>query len=235
MQDTVENAGTEEEPWKTHHKRTTINKEFAYTQEQPLINRTGYTEHSVNMASKYHIRRASSHLEDGRRFLEFCDSQLPHLAFIGSEGQWGTESLSAGEKAQEKYRNLVERSEEGSTWGDDWIRFFFLETEIDESALPDNVPPSMVVRDPQRPRPAVAVAAMILEGICPEYVRPVLKQDDQDPWVYVRFLVTNRSVGPLSKGAGQILLEHAEEVARALPVSRICLDGWNGNGRMLVK
>lgn len=188
------------------------------------------------MALKHHIRPASSRLEDGERFLNFCDTQLPHLAQIGSEGQWGTESLAASGKSQEKYRKLVEQSEKDLPWGTDWIKFCFLDIEADASTLSDDVPPSMVLHDPQQQCPRVPVAAMILEGRSPHYVRPVIpEQDDQDPFLYVRFLVSNRAVGSLSKGAGKMLLDHAENTAKSLPVHRICLDAWNGNGRMLVK
>lgn len=188
------------------------------------------------MALRYCIRPASSRSEDGNRFLSFCDTQLPHLAQIGSEGQWGTESLAASDKAQEKYKSLVEESEKDIFWCTDWISFFFLEIEADASTLPDDVPPSMILHDPHREHSVVPVAAMILEGRSPDYSRPVIKkQDQQDPFLYIRFLVSNRAVGSLSKGAGQMLLDHAETIAKTLPVRRICLDAWNGNGRMLVK
>ena len=80
------------------------------------------------------------------------------------------------------------------------------------------------------------LAGMVLEGRSSEYTRPVLlEQDDEDPFVYVRFLVTDRRVGVLSKGAGQMMLDHAERVARSLGLSRLCLDAWSGNDYALVK
>ncbi|KAM0721947.1 hypothetical protein Q7P37_002873 [Cladosporium fusiforme] len=193
-------------------------------------------KHSWTMALEYHIREASSRLGDEKKFLEFCDSQLPYLAQMGSEGQWGTDSLAASEKSQKKYRDLVDRSEKELSWSTGWIRFFFLEIEADATALPDNAVPFMTLHDPQQARVTVPIAAMILEGSSPDYVRPKLQhQDDQDPFLYIRFLVSNRDVGSLSKGAGQMLLDHAENVAKTLPVRRICLDGWNGNDRLLLK
>ena len=80
------------------------------------------------------------------------------------------------------------------------------------------------------------VAAVVLEGHSSAYTRPVVpEQDGADPFVYVRYLVTDRRVGSLSKGSGQILLEHADEVARGLGVGRLVLDGWSGNGEVLVR
>jgi hypothetical protein len=76
----------------------------------------------------------------------------------------------------------------------------------------------------------------VLEGHSSEYTRPVIaEQDEADPFVYVRFIVTDRRVGTFSKGSGQILLEHADAVARSLEIGRLALDGWNGNGGLLVR
>lgn len=131
------------------------------------------------MALKHHIRPASSRLEDGERFLNFCDTQLPHLAQIGSEGEWGTESLAASEKSKVKYKKLVEQSGKDLPWSTERMNFFFLEIEADSSSLPDDVPPSMVLHDLHREHPVVLVAAMNFFFILffkrsPDYVRPVM-------------------------------------------------------------
>jgi len=77
---------------------------------------------------------------------------------------------------------------------------------------------------------------MVLEGHSSAYTRPVIaEQDSADPFVYVRYLVTDRRVGDFSRGAGRVLLEHADGVARALGLGRLVLDGWNGNGGLLVR
>lgn len=188
------------------------------------------------MALDYRLRPASSRLQDGNNFLKILDTQLPYLAQIGSAGQWGTDSLAASEKAQEKYKRIVEQSEKELPWGIDWAGFYFLELEGDARFFPQNISPSMILYDPQTARPGVPIATMILEGRSPDYVREVLPEQDQDdPFLYLKFLSSNRDVGRLSKGAGRMLLDHAETIAKTFPVRRICLDGWNANGRMLVK
>lgn len=186
------------------------------------------------MAPSYHIRPASSLLEDGKRILEFADSQASHLAQIGSGEQWGSDSLSASETSQQKYRSLVERSESQQTWSKDWVQISMLEAEDD--AFPADVEHLTRAEPSRGGRQLLPVAAMVLEGRSSEYTRPVLpEQDDQDPFVYIRFLVTDRRVGALSKGSGQKMLKHAEDVARALEVARLCLDAWSGNDYSLVK
>lgn len=189
------------------------------------------------MAPKYHIRPASSAQEDGKKILEFTDSQLPYLATIGSARQWGSASVSVRDAAQQKYKRLVERSEEEQNWGADWIKIFILDVQVENGdELPDDVRGLVTSRDAGSRRAVLPVAAVILEGRSSDYTRPVLpEQDAKDPFVYVRYLVTDRRVGKLSKGSGQRLLEYADEVARLLGIGRLCLDGWNGNDYLLVK
>lgn len=77
---------------------------------------------------------------------------------------------------------------------------------------------------------------MVLEGHSSDYTRPVIpEQDETDPFLFVRFLVSDRRVGEFSRGAGKVLLEHAERIARDLGVGRLMLDGWSGNGGGLVR
>lgn len=188
------------------------------------------------MPPKYNIRPASSAQEDGKKILEFTDSQLPYLAAIGSAEQWGSASVSVRDAAQQKYRRLVERSEEEQTWGTDWIKIFILDVEVENDELPDDLKRLVPSYDWGSKCAVLPVAAMILEGRSSDYTRPVLlEQDARDPFLYVRYLVTDRRVGNLSKGSGQRLLEYADEVARSLGIGRLCLDGWNGNKYLLIK
>lgn len=190
------------------------------------------------MAPRYHIRPASSAQEDGKRILEFTDSQLPYLAQIGSAGQWGSASVSGRDEAQQRYKKLVERSEEPQTWSTDWIQILILDVELDAKSdeVPDELRQSAASQDLKGDRLRLPVAAMVLEGRSSDYTRPVLpEQDAQDPFAYVRYLVTDRRVGALSKGSGQKLLDHADDVARSLGITRLCLDGWRGNDYLLVK
>lgn len=189
------------------------------------------------MPPDYYIRPASSAQEDGKKILEFTDSQLPYLAQIGSAEQWGSASISVRDAAQRKYKQLVERSEEEQTWGPDWIQIFVLDVEVEDAELPDCRRDSALLHGLEKGKTArLPVAAMILEGRSSDYTRPVLpEQDSKDPFVYVRYLVTDRRVGALSKGSGQKLLDYADKVARSLGIGRLCLDGWNGNDYLLMK
>jgi hypothetical protein len=185
---------------------------------------------------KHHIRPASSQLQDGARILSFADSQLPRLASIGSAEQWGTESISASPASQEKYKSLVLRSEEPQTWGTDCVNVSILEVEVGLESLADEIRGLVTTTTEDGKSGRLPIAAMVLEGHSSEYTRPVIaEQDEADPFVYVRFIVTDRRVGSFSKGSGQILLEHADGVARSLGIGRLALDGWNGNGGLLVR
>lgn len=206
---------------------------------------------------KHHIRPATTHPQnkDSALILAFTDSQLPHLARVGSSEQWGTKPVSTDPAKQEKYQKLVSRSESPqNTWGKDWIQISILEIEIEGGVegLPEGIrdlattnnitttadtgddndeagPPSS--SSPHR----LPIAALILSGQSPDYTRPVIpEQDSADPFLYLQFLVTDRRVGDLSRGAGGILLEFADGVARALGVGRVVLDGWKGGGGGLV-
>jgi len=184
-----------------------------------------------------HIRPASSALQDGARILAFTDSQLPFLASIGSGGQWGSASNSAKEAHQTRYRSLIERSENPQTWGEkDWVKVSILEVDVELENLSDEVR-GLVTTTHDGRSGRLPVAAMVLEGHSCDYTRPVLaEQDAADPFVYVRYLVGDRRVGSAySRGAGRLLLEHADGVARSLGVGRLALDGWSGNGGVLVK
>lgn len=188
------------------------------------------------MPLNYHIRPASSLQEDGKKILEFTDSQLPYLAQIGSAEQWGSASISVRDAAQRKYKQLVERSEEEQIWGPDWLQIFVLDVEVEDAALPEYRRDSALLHGREGKTTRLPVAAMILEGRSSDYTRPVLpEQDSQDPFVYVRYLVTDRRVGALSKGSGQKLLDYADKVATSLGIGRLCLDGWNGNDYLLIK
>lgn len=188
------------------------------------------------MVPKYHIRPASSAQEDGKKILEFTDSQLPYLASIGSAEQWGSASVSVRDAAQQKYKRLVERSEEDQTWGTDWIKIFILDVEVENDDLTEDLRLLVLSHGQESKHAVLPVAAIILEGRSSDYTRPVLpEQDANNPFLYVRYLVTDRRVGRLSKGSGQKLLEYADEVAKSLGIDRLCLDGWNGNNYLLVK
>lgn len=116
------------------------------------------------MVPKYHIRPASSAQEDGKKILEFTDSQLPYLASIGSAEQWGSASVSVRDAAQQKYKRLVERSEKEQTWGTDWIKIFILDVEVENDDLAEDLRRLVPSRGQESKHVVLPVAAIILEG-----------------------------------------------------------------------
>jgi hypothetical protein len=111
-----------------------------------------------------------------------------------------------------------------------------LDVEIENDELPDDIRQLVPSCDRENKHAILPVAALVLEGRSEDYTRPVLpEQDPQDPFLYVRYLVTDRRVGDLSKGSGQKLLDYADEVAKSLGIGRLCLDGWSGNDYRLIK
>lgn len=184
------------------------------------------------MTAPFTIRPGSSTLKDGERILNFLDSQLPWLAQHGAEGQWGSTPFSLNEDSLDKYRRKVERSEANLTWSQDWTKVYIV--EVDKGS---NVLGASERKDPDGVTPErLPVAAMILSGSSPLYTRAVIPaQDDKDPFLYVSLIVSDRSRGEISKGSGEVLLDHAKKVAKGLGLSTICLDCWNGNGRRLVE
>lgn len=185
------------------------------------------------MAMPSHIRPVSSTLDDGLRILKFVDSQIPFLTKVGSQGQWGSDLMSDDTNKQERYRRMVKRAECQHPWGEDWIRAFIAEVGVEQDALPENL---HELARREESTYALPVAAIVLEAHSEDYVQTILpKQDAEDPFIYVRFLVTDRRTGTYSKSAASGLLDHAKSIASALGFSRLCLDCWSGNGRKLVK
>ncbi|KAK4497838.1 hypothetical protein PRZ48_010492 [Zasmidium cellare] len=193
------------------------------------------------MANTFYIRPASNALEDGRRILEFVDSQLPYLQRLGSEGQWGLEPFGDDERTQQGYKGIVtnsEATEKGRPWDRNSTKAFIAEVDIPVEKL---TPEIKAIMSPQEATESngfvrLRVASMFVDGRSVGYARPVLpEQDDNDPFLYVAHVVSDRRAVPWCNGAGNALLEHAKKEAQSLGLGRICLDCWNGNGGRLVK
>jgi hypothetical protein len=81
----------------------------------------------------------------------------------------------------------------------------------------------------------VPVAGMILQGQSSEYVRDIIPEnDDNDTFIYLLYLLSDRNTAPHGKGAGAALISHAKDEARKLGIKRICADCWRGNDYKLV-
>ena len=189
------------------------------------------------MPPTFHIRPASLAARDNERVLEFFDSQLHWLETVGSGAQWGSNPRGDDEVFQKKYRSKIQRSEAciGKPYSSNWTRAYILEAEVDAESLSAEVkqlsePPK------ENGRARVPVAAMILDSKSSDYVRSVLpEEDDDDPFIFLAYLLSDRRTSSINKGAGAVLINHAKDEARQLGIRRITGDCWAGNDRKLVR
>ena len=185
--------------------------------------------------SSLHIRPASSAADDGLRLLHNFDSQLPWLATVGSSEQWGSSPRSAEEELRAKYRAKVEKSEIewDRPFSKDWTRAYIAEVEVAEEDVTAEL--RELTAQGTKGNLRLPVAAMILAGESMEYVRSILPaQDENDPFVYLAYLLSDRRTRPMGKGAGAELISYAKEETNKLGLNRICTDCWRGNDRKLV-
>jgi hypothetical protein len=160
------------------------------------------------------IRPATMAASDHELLVDFQESQISWLSTVGSGGQWGTQSArQKNPTISEKTRLWIERSEKQAQWSSDWCRAFVAEAG-------SNTP----------------VAGLVLDSKAPAYVHDVLpEQDENDPFVYLAYLLSNRNAGEKSKGSGAALITFAKDQVRDAGLKRICLDCYRGNDRKLVK
>ncbi|KAK3710987.1 hypothetical protein LTR37_010008 [Vermiconidia calcicola] len=185
----------------------------------------------------FHIRPGSVAAGDPERLLDNFDSQLPWLATKGSGGQWG--STRRGDKAdkQEEYRAKVKRSETyvDQPLSQDWIRTYIAEVEARAEDLDPEIRKLSSTEVDGRGQVRVPVAGMVLDAKSADYVRSILpERDEEDPFVYLHYLLSDRRTSSIGKGAGAALIAHAKEELRKLGVERMCCDCWRGNDRRLV-
>ena len=175
----------------------------------------------------FNIRPATISYGDDELFLDLWDSQLAWLAGNGGAGQWGTQSIrQARPEARDKVRGWLKQSDTGTPWGPDWCRAFVAEAQSSNST-------GLLEAHKEDPIP---VAAISLESKAAAYTESILPtQDENGPFVYVSYLMSNRSAGEVSKGAGSALIQYAKKVAAAHGIKRLCLDCYRGNDRKLVK
>lgn len=186
--------------------------------------------------SSLQIRPASTSADDGLRLLQYVDSQLAWLATIGSATQWGSDPRSVQEDTRAKYRAKIAQSEAewDRKYDEEWLRAYIAEMVVDSNDLTSEQ--RALSTEASNNKLHLAVAGMILAGRSMDYVRPILpRQDDDDPFLYLSYLLSDRRVRPFGKGAGADLIAHAVDEARRLGLKRICTDCWRGNEHRLVK
>lgn len=189
------------------------------------------------MPPKFHVRAASLAAKDDERILAFFDSQLQWLESVGSADQWGTEPLSGEVKLQEKFSDYVRHSEKFAKkpFSSDWTRTYVLEAEVNADALSAEAKQLSEPAD-EHELVKVPVAIVILSAKSPDYARSVISENDvEDPFLFMAYLLTDRRVGSVGKGAGTYFLDRVKDEARQLGLTRIVCDCWSGNDRKLVR
>lgn len=183
-----------------------------------------------------YIRPAATATDDGLRYLQNFDSQLDWLCSIGSSAQWGSSPRSNKEELRVKYRGIVKSSEQywNEPWSRESVRAYIAEIEMKQEELSHELLELAIKTTNDTAR--VPVAGMVLQGQSSEYVRDIIPEnDDNDPFIYVLYLMSDRRVAPFGKGAGANLISHAKAEARRLGFRRLCLDCWRGNDNRLIR
>lgn len=146
------------------------------------------------MTDRLTIRPARLASSDHELLINFKDCHLEWLSTIGSIDQWGTKpARESNPSVTERCRLWVERSEQNSPWGGGWCRAFL-------AATPSGAP----------------VAGLVLESKSPASVRSILpERDENDPFVYVAYLISNRMRARRAKALALYLL--------ILPRSRLAM------------
>ncbi|KAI3342335.1 acetyltransferase [Ustulina deusta] len=190
----------------------------------------------------FHVRGLDEGLGDGQFMIDAFDASLPHLAAIGSGGQWGTESFSERHNAEDRIKAVQQALRYQSTGEGDPILIFVVEAEIPFSAV-DEPPASVRVRTGEAGKKLLPVGtATLSEGIHPGYVRAQFHRDaikkeldGTRDYLYLEALITDFRAGPWRKGAGAALVEHARQVCRERGRRVLYADAYAGNDRKLVR
>ncbi|KAF3940028.1 hypothetical protein ABW19_dt0206203 [Dactylella cylindrospora] len=189
----------------------------------------------------FKFRNATVSQGDDVFFLEAWDSTFPYIASIGSKRQWDN-LPSTQPTSVERVKKVVADADaalskypyDSTNWGTDWCRAYAAEVDVEKDKIPELLKKKYASVEGEVV--TISVGAMALTSKSPEYVRPVIpEQDEADPFLYLAFLMNDHRAGPYAKGAGAALLELAKEEVRKVGLKRLCGDCWRGNERRLVK
>lgn len=182
---------------------------------------------------KLHVRSATLRDGDDVRMIEFYNSHISWLRAIGSGQQWRTE-LTADEQSLPRIQKWISKSEETErdcrSFDKDWARAFIGEVEVlDSSKLSPEQ--ARLCRNGRIP-----VCSMVLTGRSSDYTRSIFpEQDQEDPFVFLQLLISDRRTGEFRVGAGAALLDLAKDEVRRLGLKRFVGDCFGGNERRLIK
>lgn len=154
------------------------------------------------------IRKASGAADT--KFIIACfDNSLPFLASIGSGAQWGAELFSEKPMFCKSIENSVESSPDLAT-GMAWIA----DAETGEKTVPAGA--IVLSTDPPSYAPPQSIATPV-------------------PEIYIRILITDRTLGDASKGVGSKLLDFARATAQQEGISMLRVDCWKGGDDALMR
>lgn len=196
--------------------------------------------------------RAAHGPSDAQLVLNFFDSSLAYLARIGSGAQWGDQRFSERPGSVARVQGLVAQSD--ATFAKaipfsekKWSKCFFAERRLTRQEAEQAHIQSLLKEaagngsgkageNESDDEVWLPVAAMLLCSRPCDYLASIWPdQDDSDPFLFLRYLISDHRAGALSKGAAASLLTFARKEAEGLGLRRICGDCWNGNNRKLVK
>lgn len=151
--------------------------------------------------------RVATDASDSTFLISCIDKVLPWLESIGCEGQWGTEPWSENVAFCEAVKGFVEDPSKDLAKGMAWIA----DVMVGEQVVPAGI--------------------IVMSNHPPSYAaQPSL---DPVPEIYIRLLITNRTLGDISKGVGVKLIDCARAVAKREGVNLLRLDTWKGGDGVL--
>ncbi|KEY73167.1 hypothetical protein S7711_04133 [Stachybotrys chartarum IBT 7711] len=191
--------------------------------------------------TKFHIREVCHNPRDGDFILAAFDSALPHLASVGSGGQWGSTPFSERTEARQRAYDSISVSEasrlnqEGSEHG----KLFIAEVEMNH----DSDLQGLSFRTDDHGKRFLSVgAAFVRERWWPGYVKAhdstksiVENANANGVPYYVEILISDFRTGAARKGAGAVLLQEMKAYSISRGAKALYLDCWAGNDGNLVK
>ncbi|KAJ8121954.1 hypothetical protein ONZ43_g1724 [Nemania bipapillata] len=180
--------------------------------------------------------------EDSQFIVDSFNASLPHLASIGSGGQWGSEPFAERANAEQRIKIYEQAKRYQSTGEGDPILVFIIEVAFPPEAAAE-LPASIHIRTSEFGDQYLAVGTMMLsEGIYPPYIgqtfhkEPIKKAlDGTSDYVYLEALITDFRTGLWRKGAGAALIEYSRKFCLERGKQTIYVDCYAGNDGKLVK
>ncbi|KAI0813256.1 acetyltransferase [Xylaria sp. FL0064] len=196
----------------------------------------------MSTTQTFHIRGLDEGLGDGQFLIDSFNATLPHLASIGSGGQWGSKEFSERANAEDRMKLVKQAARYQATGEGDPILVFVLEAEIPSSAI-DELPHAVKVRTDETGKKLLPVGSVMLsQGLYPHYMGlffhqdPIKKElDGTREYVYCEALITDFRTGPWRKGAGAALLEHARRFCKEKGKPILYVDCYAGNDGKLIR